>query len=293
MKINKEQLKAWIISLPSKCRLFIKTVYELPHSGKYILLSVFLFIFFLMVTFPYDFLIKKKLYSLEGQSFRSIDLSGFDFSVFGETYFDSFIIVLNNSNEISCKNSILNVTLNPFTLFVKNRLKSDFQFDSLKYSSRDSEYTFNINGNIDLILDKQTSVPKNGQIKIILSDSIIKLTNISIPGPMGPLPLKIDSITIQNGNIDSLITNGILKFNSFKLTGNDITCDVTGNIELSNIFNNSKLDLNVNIDSESAVLDQYKDILISYIRNNILSLKIRGTVSKPELTLLKAEKNEN
>jgi len=293
MKIDKEQIKALILNLPAKLKEFFKILYALPHSGKYFLLSVFLFIFFLIGTFPYDFLIKKKIYGLEGKLFRSIDISGFDFSIFGETYFDNLIIVLNSNNEITCKKSILSVALNPVTLLIKNKLKSDFQFDALKYSSKDLELMSNINGNVDLTLDKQTNIPKDGPIRIILSDTILKLNDLKIPGPMGPLPLKIESINILSGNIDSIITNGTIKINTFKLTGSDISCDITGFLELSNIINNSKIDLTINIDSESAVLDQYKDILTSFIKNNILSLRIKGTIAKPELTLNNTEKNEN
>jgi hypothetical protein len=293
MKINQENIKTVIINIPVKIKQITKTIYGLPHSGKYLLLSLLFFILFMIITFPFDFLIKKKIYSFEGKLFRSIDISGFDFSIFGETYLDNFLIVLNNSNEISCKNSILNIALNPLTLLIQNKVKSDFQFDSLKYSAKDFEFIFNINGNMELSLDKQSNTPKNGPIKIILSDSIIKLNKINIPGPMGPLPLKIESINIQSGNIDSQITDGVLRFNTFKLTGSDITCDLTGTIELSNITSNSKMDLSVNIDSESAVLDQYKDILGTFIKNNLLSLRIKGTLAKPEFKLNNTEKNEN
>lgn len=293
MKIDIELLKAKITDLPAKIRQVLKTIYDLPHSGKYLIASFFLFIFFLIATFPYDFLIKKKIYELEGKSFRSIDISGFDFSIFGETYFDNLIIVLNNGNEVTCKNSILNIALNPVTLLIKNKLKSDFQFDSLRYSTSDFECILNVNGNMDLIIDSQSSLPKDGPVRIIISDSIIKLNDISIPSAMGPLNLKMDSISIQSGNIDSVISNKTLKFNTFKLSGNDISCDITGFIELSDLTANSKLDLTVSIDSESAVLDQYKDILASYIKNSILSLRIRGTLAKPELMLIGAGKNEN
>jgi len=293
MKIHIETIKSLIIALPSKIKHHFKTIYSLPHSGKYFSLTLLFFIFFLIVTFPFDFLIKKKIYEQEGKLFRSVDISGFDFSVLGETYFDNLVIVLNNSNEVSCKNSILNIALNPVTLFMKNKIKSDFQFDSLKYTAKDFELLFNLNGNVDLTLDKQSSLPQNGYIKIIVSDSIVKLNSLSIPGPMGPLNLKIESINIQSGNIDTSVTNGIIRFNTFKLTGNDISCDISGTIELSNITNNSKLDIRINLDSESLILDQYRDILASFIKDNILTLKIKGTLGRPELSLNRADKNEN
>lgn len=290
MKIDKEQIKETIKNLPAKIRQILKSIYNLPHSGKYFLLSFALLILFLVTTFPYDYLIKKKIYGLEGKSFRSIDFPVFDFSIFGETYIDNFTVVLNSGNELSCKHAIINVALNPVTLFMKNKLKSDFQFDLFKYSGKNYDFILNINGNIDLFFDTKKNLPKDGPVKIILSDSFIKPKNLSIPGPMGALTLNIESINIQSGNIDGLITNGILKFRNFKLTGNDIACDVSGTIDL---LNNSKLDLTINIDSESSVLDQYKDILTPFIKNNILSLKIKGSTSNPEFALNNPAKNEN
>ncbi|PKL18351.1 MAG: type II secretion system protein GspN [Spirochaetae bacterium HGW-Spirochaetae-5] len=293
MKINIKSIVSSIKLLPSGIKEHFKTIYNLPHSGKYFLLSILFFIVFLILTFPYDFLIKKKIYEYEGKTFRSIDIPGFDFSIFGETYIDNLNIVFNNSNELSCKNAILNIALNPVTLFLKNRLKSDFQFDSLKYITKEIEALININGNIDLTLDRQSGLPQQGSVKIILSDSVIKINSLSIPGPMGPMNLKIESINIQSGNLDSKITNGTISLNVFKLSGNDLSCDISGTIELSNITNNSKLNITVNLDSESSIIDQYRDLLGAYIKDNVLTLKIKGTLGRPELALNRADKNEN
>lgn len=293
MKINIEHIISEFKSLPARLSQVLKTIYSLPHSGKYLIVSLVFLILFLIITFPYDYLIRKKIYSLEGKSFRSIDISGFDFGIFSETYLDNLNLVLNDNDEINCKNAILNISLNPVTLLIKNKIKSDFQFDSLTYTGKNFEFIFNVNGNIDLVIDKKNNLPDHGIIKIILSDSLVKPKVLSIPGPMGPLSLNIESINIQSGNIDASIANKILKINVFKLTGSDIACDITGTVELSNSTNNSKLNLTVNIDPESAVLDQYKDILTPFIKNNMLSLRINGTFSRPELSLSNIEKNEN
>jgi hypothetical protein len=293
MKINIKSIVSSIKLLPSKIKELLKTIYNLPHSGKYFLLSILFFVIFFILTFPYDFLIKKKIYEYEGKAFRSIDIPGFDFSIFNETYLDNLNIVFNNGNELSCKTAILNIALNPVTLFLKNKLKSDFQFDSLKYITKDIEALINVNGNIELTVDKQSSLPQQGSVKIILSDSVIKINNLNIPGPMGPMNLKIESINIQSGNLDSKITNGTISLNVFKLSGNDLSCEISGSIELSNITNNSKLDITVNLDSESSIIDQYRDLLGAYIKDNTLTLKIKGTLGRPELALNRADKNEN
>jgi hypothetical protein len=285
MKKNIKTIIPSIKLLPSKIKEHLKTIYHLPHSGRYFLLCLLFFIVFLTLTFPYDFLIKKKIYEYEGKIYRSIDMTGFDFSIIGETYIENLNIVLNNNNEISFKNSILNITLNPVTLFLKNRIKSDFQFDSLKYITKDFESLVNVNGNLDFTVDKQSGLPQNGSVKIIISDSNIKVNNLSIPGPMGPMNLKIESVNIQSGNIDSKLTNGTLSLNIFKLTGDDISCDISGSVELAAITNNSKLDITIILDSDSSIIDQYRELLGAYIKDNTLTLKIKGTLGRPELSL--------
>ena len=290
MKINKEELFRKIKILITKLRFSIKTVYSLPYSGRYLILAVVLFIIFAIATFPFDSLINRKLISFEGKIYKSIIFSKFDFSVFGDTYCDNLSIEMNNGNEVTCKNIILNMALNPVTLLIQNRLKSDFQFDSFKYNTKDYDLLTNINGKVDITFDNKTNTPLDGILKIILSDSVIKFNNISIPGPMGAMNLKIDSVNIQSGNIDTVFNRGNCRINTFKLSGNDISCNITGSLD----FNGpSRLDITISIDSESTVLDPYRDILGSFIKDNMLMLRLKGTLSKPELTLLNSGKNEN
>lgn len=289
MKIDKEILISFVKGLPAKIKSYFRTLYDLPHSGKYLILSVLFFVLFFIFTFPYDAIVRKKIYSLEGNLFRSIEISNFEFNLFSETYIKNLLIATNGNNEISCKNSIINISLNPYTLLLKNRLKADFQFDSLKYIGKEFILNFNINGNINFLMDTAKNYPKDGPLKIIMSDSIVKLNNFTIPGPMGPFKLQIESINIQSGNIDGIVTNGILRFNTFKISGPDISCNASGNID----FNNSKIDLVVMIDSESSALEPYRDLLSSIIKNNQLSLRLRGSLSKPEFLLNNPDKNEN
>lgn len=290
MKIHKEELIIKIKTFKTKIQIYLKTIYSSPFSGRYFILALVLFIIFTVITFPFDSIIRRKLLSLEGKNYKSIIFSKLDFNVFGDTYCDNLIIEMNNGNELSCKNIILNMALNPVTLLLQNRLKSDFQFDSLKYSTRDYDILININGKTDITIDNKTNLPSDGILKVILSDSVIKLNNISIPGPMGSMNLKIDSVNIQSGNIDALFNRGNCRINTFKLSGNDISCNITGSLDFTA---SSKLDITISIDSESTVLDPYRDILGSFIKDNALMLRLKGTFFKPELTLFHTGKDEN
>jgi len=290
MKINKEKLILKIKIYLSKIKNFFNTIYKLPHFRKYIILSFVFLLIFTVITFPYDSLIKKKLFSLEGKIYRSIVFSRFDFSIIGDTYCENLGIEMNNNDDLTCKNIILNMALNPVTLFIQDKLKVDFQFDALKYSTRNYDILLNVNGKTDITVDIQSNKPVDGFVKMVISDSIIKLQNISIPGPMGAMNLKIDSVNIQTGNIDTVFVKGNCRINTFKLAGNDISCQITGTIDFTA---SSRLDLSISIDSESSVLDPYRDLLDSFIKNNVLMLRLKGTFSKPEITLFNTGKDEN
>lgn len=271
---------------------YIKIVRALPHSGKYAALSLVLIIIFTFITFPYDFLIKKKLYDSEGKAFRSVSMKEFDFSIIGESSAENVEIVLNSGESLFVKSMLLNPSVNPYRLFVSKRYLADFQFDGFKYSSADTDVMLNLNGNIDLVFDKIKKIPGSGEVKLILEEGKVKLKEISIPGPMGPFPLKLETVNIQNGIAEIDIVNGIARIRNFKLSGTDLNCTITGTMELAENINNSRLDLNINIDPESAALEQYRDMILAMTNNAPLVLSVRGTLGRPEIRIAGTGKTE-
>lgn len=271
---------------------YIRAVRALPHFGKYAALSVILIIFFTILTFPYDYLIKKSLYNNEGKGFRTITMKELDFSIFGQSTAENISIVLNNGNELMLKNVLINPSVNPYRLFVSRRYIADFQFDGFGYSTPDTELMMNLNGNMDIRIDKIKKIPVSGEIKLILEEAKLKLREISIPGPMGPFPLKLESVNIQNGVAEIDINNGVARIKNFRLTGTDLSCSITGTVEIAERSDNSKLELGVNIDPESAALEQYRDLIVAMTSNGPFILSIRGTVGRPEIRIAGAGKTE-
>lgn len=269
---------------------YIKMIRGLPHSGKYSAIAILLIIIFIFITFPYDFLIKKKLYEIEGKGARTISVGAIDFNIIGESYAENLEIVLNNNHELSWKNIIFNPSVNPYRLFIKKRYLADFQFDGFRYSTGETEILMNLNGNIDLIFDTTKNIPVSGQLKIILGDARVKLKEISIPGPMGPFPLKLDLLNIQNGIIEVDIVNSVARIRTFKLTGTDLNCNITGTVELSERTDNSKLDIRINIDPESTALENYKDMIAAVTKNGPLVLTMSGTAGRPDFKIVQPGK---
>lgn len=271
---------------------YIKIVRALPHSGKYAALSLVLIIIFTVITFPYDYLIKKKLYDSEGKGFRTISMKEFDFSIIGESSAENVEIILNNGQELFLKSILINPSVNPYRLFISKRFLADFQFDGFRYSTADTEVMMNLNGNIDVVLDKTKKIPASGEVKMLLEEGKVKLKEISIPGPMGPFPLKLEAVNIQNGIAEIDIVNGIARIRNFRLTGTDLNCNITGTVEMAERSDNSKLDLNINIDPESAALEQYKDMLNAMSGNAPLVLSVRGTLGRPDIRIAGTGKTE-
>ena len=289
MKIDKEHIKSFVKDIPKKIWLGIKNIYELPHSGKYLLLSMFLLILFLLLTFPYDLLILKKINELERKDFKSIDLPVFKFSIIGNTEIENPTIILNNGDEITLEKATI-ATPNPISFLLSKKIKSNFLVNFLKYTWKDSELITTFGGNTELFLDKQTYALTNGSLQTESIDIKIRPVNISIPTNFGPVLLKRDSITINiKEGINCKITNGVLKFDKIESSG-DITAEISGTINLTN----KKLDLTIYIDTDVKELEPYKDLLYSkYIKNNRIGIKIGGGADKPEPTLIEKGKDEN
>jgi len=285
MKIDKDQIKSFIKQIPSKIWQGIKNVYTLPHSGKYMLLSLFLLIIFLVITFPYNFLILKKIYALEGNSIKSIELPVFSFSIIGDTVIEKPIIILNNSNEITCERATIS-TPNPVSFLLSKKIKSNFSINLLKLNLKDSEVICDFHGNVELSLDKKTYMPTDGKLQIGGINIVLKSVAITIPN-IG-LQIKQDSRIINCQGIDSTLTNGVLRFDKFELKG-DIAAEISGSVALTN----KKLDLIISIDTDNKELEPFKDLLTKYIKNDRITLKVGATTEKPEIIPVEKDKNEN
>ncbi len=271
---------------------YFRRVRTLPHSGKYAALSVILIIIFTIITFPYGYLIKKMIYDNEGNGYRSVSIRELDFNITGESYAENFDAILNNGNELYCKSIILNLSLNPYRLFIRKQYMADLQFDGIRFSTGDTDVLMNLNGNIDLIIDASKKIPKQGELKLIIEDAKIRLNEMTIPGPMGPFPLQLDTINIQNGIAEIDIVNSVAKIRNLKLSGTDINCSITGTVELSERMDNSKLNLLINIDPDSSVLDQYKDMITLITKNGPFIISLQGTAGRPDVKIAEGGKTE-
>lgn len=267
----------------------IKNTTNLPHFWKYFFTAVISTVIFVIITFPYDIIIMKELNKFEGKAFRTISVKDLEFSLFNDIVIDDAYIVLNNSDEIEFKNSIIALSKNPWKLFRKKNVTTDFQIKGLKYISSKFESTVNLNGNADIVLSNSGPIPSEGNLKLLVSSGIVKLNEISFQGPLGPMSLKIGSIQVSAVNCELEFISGSININRLEITGDDLSGSVSGSVKPGNFLPATSLNLTVNINPDSLVLSEYKDMIMPMVKNDYLTVYIRGTLGKPDFRLSPGE----
>ncbi len=280
MKINKNLIIDKIKSFFSGIKAVIKQAFSAKGSKRYLILAFFMFIIFFAATFPYDVLIVDMLKKQEGKFYKTIQIDGFDISFITGIKLQNINTVLINGNEIKIKNLYTNPSL--FSLLGKSAvtpIKSEFA----EYTSGVSSYSAAVDGSIDLSFSGGSELPNKGTILLDLNDILLKgltLQGFNIP------PVKIKKTTIK-----ILFTGNEMVIQDITFTGGDLNGSIKGSIYMdTKIFPRSRLMINVSIDADSPLLDNYKMLVASFINpsTNKLSLNFKGTVANPVLEMPKS-----
>ncbi len=282
--------------LPVKIKYFfsnfintIRGIFSLPHAGKYFILSLILTLLFIVVTFPFDKIISRQLHQYEGKGLRTISVQDIKFRIFGESGVGTTYIVLNNNDEIRLQKGVIALSKNPYRLLYKKNFLSDFEFNGFTYSSAKFNSTLNLNGNADVILNPASSLPLSGIIKILVSSGAVNFNELTFQGPLGPMTIKVETINISAINCHLEFINDSINIQRFDLTGDDLSGSVTGNIRIAQFLPSSSINLTINVDPDSAVLNNYRDLVLPLVKNNSLTLFLKGTLGKPDVRLSPGE----
>jgi hypothetical protein len=270
-----------------------KETLALPYAKTYILLSLFLTALITVVIFPYDILLRNELQKLEKKYINSIYIGAIDTSLIDVTVIESLHTVLKNRDELTMGYITLNPSINPYTLFYKNNLKTDLQISKLSYKTSETDITLNLNGNIDIVMDSNFSMIKEGSIELMIQNALVKVPEIKIPTPMGEFPLTLPPVKITSINFESSISNRELKIDKFNVSGQDLRGSVSGSIKLANIISNSSLDVTIRIDPKSNVLAEFREFLTGFIdKKGMLSIPLKGTIAHPRTDMKKSPKEK-
>lgn len=267
----------------------LRGILTLPHAGKYLLLSFFMTLLFIIFTFPYDRIISQQLHMYEGNAFRSISVRDIEFSILGNSNIGNTFIILNNNDEINLLNAIISINKNPYRLLFKKNLLTDFEFNGFNYSSPKFKTNINFNGNADVTVNPASPLPLNGFIKILVSSGIININELTFQGPLGPMTVKPDAVNISAINCHLEFLNGLVNIQRLDITGDDLSGSVSGNIRVAQFLPSSSINLTININPDSAVLNTYRDLLLPLVKNDSITFYLRGTLGKPDIRLSPGE----
>lgn len=252
---------------------------KLPYAKTYIFLSVVLTVFFFIVTFPYEILIRNQVMKLEPVLGSSVTLGKIDFSLFNDTYIDEFSMGSREGSETFLKNITVNIAINPVTTFINKTLRGTLSIQNLNYTNRDLVIRSLLNSDFDLRFDPQTGLPKNGNIEIKCDNVYVKgvkIKDFSIP------PVRLTSIQGKAKVID-----GNLSIESVKFLGSDLNGSMNGTVELKKFLNSSRMNLTIIINAESRILEDYKLLLSSFMDENSKQIKIiiTGRINRPRIQM--------
>jgi len=274
---------------------FIKSVYRLPDSGKYLIAALLLIIVFTIFTFPFEQLVLKIIHDNQGKAFNTISLMELDVALIGNSYFEKAEISLSDSASVSIDKGTIDLPINPFSLWVRNRISTDFNFGSVRYTGKSINYQGGIGGEADLALNDKSGVPENGSITLKFSSAVVNIGTINIPTSMGDFPLEIGAVKISNLLVETDILNRVMRIKKFVLKSDDLSLNITGSITIEPGYKNSKPDIIVTIDPASEIFSSQRDLITAYTKNSPLEITVKGTLSRPDIKTVKAgtEKNEN
>jgi len=243
---------------------------------------------FLVFTFPYDMLIRKKMKDLEKTLFRTIYISEIDFSLIRVTVLNNIYMVLRSGGELSIRSADINISFLDF-LFKKD-IDGSFEMTGFKYQSESSKINFNMQGNIDIDYKSFNDLPQDGDINFFIENASINIGQFTLPDTMGGLPLTLPPIKINSVKAEAEISGRKILLKNIRIFGKDLNGTITGSIEMSKIFWSSRLDIKLTMNADTALLDNYRDFASKYINDrNQLVIPIKGTLVAPRLEFSPAD----
>jgi type II secretion system protein N len=255
-----------------------KETLNLPRAKLYIVLSVILTFIFLVITFPYEVLIRNYLQSLEKNFGTNITVGSMNIGFIGDSYIDDMVVFLRDGTELDLKDISFNLSLNPITVFIRETVKGKFDIKNIKYVKQDTSFSGLIKCDLFLKLNSKMGMVSEGYINI-------KIQNVNILG-MTIKEFKIPPVQITAVNIETKINKNDMSIVKCIISGSDFRGAISGKINLSKSIMASRLDLKIEIDKNSKILVNYKDLLgMLGPDKDKLFIDVTGSLSYPQTKL--------
>lgn len=277
-----KDLQNIIKNIRKKSAKTLKEAVSLPYAKLYIFLSIILIFFFMMLTFPYEALIRNKLQTLESTVCRNLYIGNIDFSLINNTSIDNISFILKNGAKLNFDDIDLDISLNPFTTLMNKNLKGNMAIKKLGYAQKKISLGGNLKSDFDLKFKSLSDFPAKGYLKLDLKG--VSIGGLTIKG------FDIPPVSFSSVKIDAKITGKRIGIQDVSFSGKDLNGNLKGFITPARRFQNSKIDLKIMIDPASPLLDNYK-VLLGNIMNSGDNIRItlRGTITNPRVDFPKKD----
>ncbi len=278
--ISIADIKQTIITFFRELKHNIKDIFKLPYAIHYIIFSVILTILFVIATFPYEVFIRKQIEQIEKQATRSLFVADIDYNIFTTSSFKNISAILKDGSSVNIKSLLFDMSYNPYTLFIKRNINGKLIFEDFEFKNTGVSIISRGRILFDILKAKDNDVPEKGILSLSLRDTDIK--GIMIKG------FEIPPVTLKQVKYESeFISKNTLKIKYIIFTGPDLKGNANGVIVLGNSIRNSNIDLTINIDSQSNLLNQYRVLLGDMIKpgQNQLSFTINGPLVNPRIDI--------
>ena len=275
-KIDAAELKRILAAAFKAVKGAFRNLLTLPYAKQYLIATPFLILFFIIVTFPLEVLVKNGLHKLEGSAFRSIQSGEMSIGLFRDWEIESLSITTNGRSDISF--SGVECDFSTFGLFAK-AIDGDFSIGQFRYVTDTVTAACSLrDGKSKITLDSAQNIPNGGKLSFTLTD--IALKGITARGFNIP-PIKAGTVKAS-----FLFSPRLMTISEGTITGKDLSGKIRGTISIDQNFQRSQLNITCDIDANSALLSDYRIILGSFINQekNTLPITITGPLYDPSVS---------
>jgi hypothetical protein len=271
LRILFEKSRSWLKALSA----FTKETLQLPNAKAYIALALGLSVFFFIITFPYDIIIRKQIKKIEHSIGRAVYIGPIEYSLIGDSYIDTIEIITSGGAEIFIKDMDFDVAVNPFTTILKKTLRGDCAIHDFRYVGDESSITGVLSGDFRLEFN-DAGLLREGFVKFDMEN--VHLKGLNLKG------FNIPAVQFTSIKADSMIKNNELKINSVVFSGADLNGTLSGTVLLSQFLGNSTINLQLEIDPNSRLVNDYRILLgnIGKEGENKIRISISGTLQDPK-----------
>ena len=255
---------------------FLKEIVTVQYFWRYLVFSIVMTMLFVFLTFPYEIIIQNKIKEVEQNIANYISIGNLKIHTITDSIAENITIELKNGTEITLQNVLFNFTINPFSIFITHHYDGTIKIHNLNLKGEKLQIITNADILYDLKYNKPLPYPAEGNIISSMKDVSIK--GISIQG------FEIPDINISQIKSELIFEKGnMINLKYLLFSGSEIRGNAYGTITLSNYFQNSSLNITIQIDSQSSILEDYKVLLESMMKAGTknITIKIMGTIGNP------------